>query len=49
MAVHRFARQLNGEVALDLCFACQGIWFDEFESAQLAPAGVLELLSLIHI
>ena len=48
MAVHRFARQLNGEVALDLCFACQGIWFDEFESAQLAPAGVLELFRLLH-
>lgn len=48
MAVHRFPRQLNGEVALDLCFPCQGIWFDEFESAQLAPAGVLELFRLLH-
>ncbi|SBT05996.1 conserved hypothetical protein [Candidatus Accumulibacter aalborgensis] len=48
MAVHRFARQLNGEVALDICFACQGIWFDEFESAQLAPAGVVELFRLLH-
>jgi len=48
MAVHRFQRQLSGELTLDLCFACQGIWFDEYESAQLAPAGVLELFRLLH-
>lgn len=48
MAVHRFQRQLGGELTLDLCFACQGIWFDEYESAQLAPAGVLELFRLLH-
>ncbi|MDS4049126.1 zf-TFIIB domain-containing protein [Accumulibacter sp.] len=48
MAAHAFKRQLNGEVSLDLCFGCQGIWFDEFESAQLAPAGVLELFRLLH-
>ncbi|MER2626089.1 MAG: zf-TFIIB domain-containing protein [Accumulibacter sp.] len=48
MAIHHFQRQLNGEVSLDLCFACQGIWFDEYESAQLAPAGVLALFRLLH-
>lgn len=48
MAIHRFARRLGGEVSLDLCFACQGIWFDEHESTQLAPAGVLELFRLLH-
>ena len=48
MAVHRFKRQLNGEITLDICFACQGLWFDEHESAQLAPAGVLELFRLLH-
>jgi len=48
MSIQRFPHRLNGEVTLDLCFACQGIWFDEFESAQLAPAGVLELFRLIH-
>ncbi|MGE5385783.1 MAG: zf-TFIIB domain-containing protein [Betaproteobacteria bacterium] len=41
-------RKLEGELTLDLCFACQGIWFDEFESLQMAPAGVLELFKLIH-
>lgn len=48
MRTHAFARQVHGEVGLDLCFACQGIWFDGFESTQLAPAGVLELFRLLH-
>ncbi|MDP2808724.1 MAG: zf-TFIIB domain-containing protein [Rhodocyclaceae bacterium] len=48
MSAHRFLRKLTGEVELDLCFACQGIWFDEYESLQLAPAGVIELFKLIH-
>jgi hypothetical protein len=49
MAIHHFQRQLNGEVSLDLCFACQGqSGFDEYESAQLAPAGVLALFRLLH-
>jgi Zn-finger nucleic acid-binding protein len=32
MHPHRFRRKLGGEVELDLCAACQGIWFDSFES-----------------
>jgi Zn-finger nucleic acid-binding protein len=48
MSTHRFPRKLTGEVDLDLCFGCQGIWFDEYESLQLAPAGVIELFKLIH-
>ena len=48
MHAQRFPRKLNGDVELDLCFACQGIWFDDYESLQLAPAGVIELFRLIH-
>lgn len=48
MSAHRFKRKLGGEVALDMCFPCQGIWFDAYESLQLAPAGVVELFKLIH-
>lgn len=44
----RFERKISGEVELDLCFACQGIWFDEHESVQLAPASVIELFRMIH-
>jgi hypothetical protein len=43
------SRALNGRgVELDLCYDCQGIWFDPFESAQLAPAAVLELFEIIR-
>ena len=48
MGAHRFPRKLAGEVELDLCFACQGIWFDDYESLHLAPAGVIDLFKLIH-
>ena len=48
MSKHRFERLLHGEVVLDLCFSCQGIWFDEYESAQITPGGILELFKLIH-
>jgi transcription elongation factor Elf1 len=48
MGAHRFPRKTVGEVELDLCFACQGIWFDDYESLHLAPAGVIDLFKLIH-
>lgn len=48
MASHGFPRKTGGEVALDLCFPCQGIWFDAYESLQLAPDGVIELFEQIH-
>jgi hypothetical protein len=32
-----FERQLHGAVELDLCFDCQDIRFDEFESVQITP------------
>ena len=48
MQAFRCKRQPHGEVELDLCFTCQGIWFDRFESAQMAPAGILELFRLTH-
>ena len=37
-----------GTLALDLCFPCQGIWFDPFESEQLTPGAIIELFKLIH-
>lgn len=48
MQQHHFAHKLHGEIELDLCFSCQCIWFDEFESAQLSPAGVLALFRCLH-
>ena len=48
MLTRSFERKITGEVELDLCFTCQGIWFDEYESLQLAPASVIMLFKLIH-
>ena len=48
MSKHRFPSKAGGEVILDLCFPCQGIWFDEYESLQIAPGGIIELFKLIH-
>lgn len=48
MRQQRFERKISGAVELDLCFACQGIWFDEYESLQLAPASVIALFKMIH-
>jgi Zn-finger nucleic acid-binding protein len=35
-------------VKLDLCFACNGIWFDKQESLKLTPGSILRLFKLIH-
>jgi endogenous inhibitor of DNA gyrase (YacG/DUF329 family) len=43
-----FGRRLNGSVDLDLCFDCQAIWFDAFESPALAPEAVIELFRAIE-
>lgn len=43
-----FDRRPSGTVELDLCFSCQGIWLDEFESVQITPGGIIELFKLIH-
>ena len=48
MAKHRFERALGGEVILDLCFPCQGIWFDHRENLKLSPQAVVELFTLLH-
>ncbi len=48
MSKHRFERTLGGEVILDLCFPCQGIWFDENENLQITPGSIIELFKLIH-
>lgn len=48
MLQKKFERQLHGEVELDLCFHCQGIWFDEYESVQITPGGIIELFKLIQ-
>ena len=48
MQQHSYERQYHGEVELDMCLSCQGIWFDDNESLQLAPGSIIELFRLIH-
>jgi hypothetical protein len=43
-----FDRKMGGSVALDICFACHGIWFDPYESSSLTPGAVLKLFEEIH-
>ena len=35
-------------VELDLCFQCQGMWFDPQENLKLAPAAVADLFKRLH-
>jgi hypothetical protein len=48
MARQAFARKLAGTLDLDLCFDCQAIWFDAYESAQLTPGAVIGLFRTIE-
>lgn len=51
MEVHRLPGTNGvhgGVVELDLCFACQGMWFDPQENLKLSPAAVAELFKLLH-
>jgi hypothetical protein len=48
MARESLERKPVGEVDLDICFDCHGIWFDQYESARLTPGAVLSLFRMIH-
>jgi Zn-finger nucleic acid-binding protein len=46
--VEEALRSRHGQaVAIDLCFTCQGLWFDDHESLRLSPAATLKLFRLI--
>lgn len=47
MTQRSFERLYGRSMTLDLCHACQGIWFDDQELLQLSPGATLELLSAI--
>jgi hypothetical protein len=48
MQAKNFERYDQGAVQIDLCYTCAGIWFDHLESAQLAPAAVIQLFREIY-
>ena len=40
--------KMGQALELDVCFACHGIWFDQWESAQLSPSSVHTLFKALH-
>jgi len=48
MQVHRFTSNQGEPLELDICFACQGLWFDRHENLKLSPASVVELFRVLH-
>lgn len=48
MNEQRFEGNYGTTVVLDICHACQGLWFDRQESLQLSPGSILRLFRIIH-
>jgi len=48
MRPQRLASKVGGELTVDLCADCQAIWFDAYESTQLAPGATLQLFEAIR-
>lgn len=48
LQVHTLPGQYGGEVELDFCFACHGLWFDQMENLKLAPEGVVTVFREMH-
>lgn len=48
MQVHGFPGNMGETLHLDICFACQGMWFDRYENLKLTPAAVVQLFRLLH-
>ena len=48
MQVHVLPAQYNGEVEIDFCFSCQGVWFDHLENLKLPPAAIATVFKEMH-
>jgi Zn-finger nucleic acid-binding protein len=48
MAEQSFEGNYGATVALDICHACNSLWFDDKESLQLTPGSTLRLFTIIH-
>lgn len=48
MQVHVLPAQYNGEVEIDFCFPCQGVWFDHLENLKLPPAAIATVFKEMH-
>jgi Zn-finger nucleic acid-binding protein len=48
MQVGDFEHRAEGRVEVELCLDCRALWFDAFESAQLAPRAVIALFRTVQ-
>lgn len=48
LAAQTFAGNYGKTISLDLCYACQSMWFDSHESLRLSPQAILHLFRIIH-
>lgn len=48
LAVRALPAQYGGEVEIDFCFACHGLWFDQMENLKLSPAAVATVFKEMH-
>jgi hypothetical protein len=48
MLTEQLERRDGGQLQIDLCFPCYAIWFDRWESVQLAPGAIVGLFKEIH-
>ncbi len=48
MDLHRLPAVYGGEVEIDFCFGCQGLWFDPLENQKLAPEAIASMFRLMH-
>jgi hypothetical protein len=48
MSLYRLPGHYGQTIDIDACLDCNAIWFDQWESSQLSPDGVVSLFQLIH-
>ena len=48
MEAQRFTSNHGLPLELDICYPCQGMWFDRYENLKLTADSVVELFRLLH-
>ena len=48
MQLQRLPAQHRGDVEIDFCFDCQGLWFDHLENLKLAPEAIVTMFKVMH-
>ena len=48
MQIRTLPAQYGASVEIDICFACQGLWFDSMENLKLAPEAIATLFKEMH-